>query len=117
MAIKYMNISSQSSIINGIMIYEFSESINTPGDGDTWMLPDGAGKMNVALITYFATLAQGNVEISNSPRDQIKAGNARWQAWDKGVRNNTDDALVSSPFNAIKQHNDSGLTILEVTIQ
>lgn len=117
MAIRYMNVSTQSSIVTGDLVYEFSEVKTTPGDGDTWMLPDGAGEKGTALITYFATLAQGNVLISNTPREEIKAGNARWQAWDKGVRNNLDDSLVAAPFNAIKQHNDSGTTVLEVTIQ
>ena len=89
-------------------VREFSESLSSPGNGDSVLIPRGAQSI---LISLKITSGEGKVQYSNSSIASVKADTAEWTDWDAGsVTSDTDDVLY--PVTAIRVVNTSGTTLM-----
>jgi len=115
MAIKYFAVNDQSNEVSGFPVFEYSETLSTPGAGNTIIAPDNVGDFDSIICGLVITSGVGRVEYSLSSRSSIIAGSGVWRAWDSGnVSASTDDVL--EPAQAIRAVNVSGTIKLEAIL-
>lgn len=116
MALKYLELTAETNNYKGECVYQEWEKLSEPGDGNIFLLPDNAGKVESYLVNLIPSPgSSGLIEYSLSNREDIIAGNGIWKTWDSGiVTTTTDDVLF--PVSAIRQVNISGTTTLELRV-
>ena len=87
--------------------YEYSESKDSAGNGNSIMLPTSI-RAGVA-ITLQITAGEGKVQVTTSSIAEVIAGTAVWVDWDAGsVTETTQDFML--PSTALRLVNTSGTT-------
>ena len=108
-----LNQSAESNVSKGEIIYEKDETLSSPGAGNTYILPDGAGKFTAWLAALIIDgEGSGYIETSISPRADIIAGRGNFIQWSKGTITSSDGEAFN-PVVAVRAINVSGIIKLE----
>lgn len=107
MSVRLFTESSLTSYPAGSIVWEGSLSVN----GDVLVFPAGAGKISQCLLFLQVSSGSAKLQLTISPRENVIAGNAKWQDWDGGA------VAVSTPdivggVTAIKLVIVSGVSVL-----
>lgn len=115
MALQYLTASAETNKTKGSAIWEGENSKATPGNGNTFLLIDLAGKVESWLVSLVVTSGTGKVQYTNSIRSKVLAGTAIWYDWNDGVvAANTNDVFFN--VSAVRLVNVTGTTLIEVRV-
>jgi len=117
MSIKYLEISDQSNLQKGDVVYYGTQRKDTGNIGDIYMLPDNAGRIERITVTLSCLVGRGYVEFSNSTRDEVKTNAAEWDKVSFEVVGNDIQSVTIAPITALRLHRLSGIVKMEITAQ
>lgn len=101
------------SSVEKVFAYEFNETLASPGNGASVILP---ANIRGVSVTLGVTAGSGKVQATTSTIFEVKNDTALWIDWDYGVVSaNSQDFML--PATAVRQINISGTTKLELRAQ
>lgn len=113
MALLEMTVNNQTNVVEGLPVWEATETLTVAGNGNTILLPNNAGFVRDVLVALVISSGSGSIQTTISPLSNVRAGLGNWVTWTAGTVNTTTTATFSN-VTAVRAVNASGTIIIEV---